>query len=166
MLDLLANGEIDKIVYIRVPDDRAQSIGFYPGTLEEKTALYWEPLWQALEELGINRDMAQVMESQGFLETKLDVTLRGTNLSRAGVIVDEIENFRGDTLKLVFTRFHDDVHAVALGDGKQRDQKHATDIFRKYCDFLADSNMGNKCELTKNYRGRFSSLAESFDLDG
>ena len=28
MLDMLANGEIDKIVYIRVADDRAQSIGY------------------------------------------------------------------------------------------------------------------------------------------
>ena len=33
MIDLLANNEISKIVYIRVADDRAQSIGYMPGSL-------------------------------------------------------------------------------------------------------------------------------------
>lgn len=165
MLDMLANGEIDKIVYIRVPDDRAQSIGYYPGTLEEKADIYWEPFWEALEELGITRDMALVMESQGLIETKLDVTLRGVNLSRAGVLADEVQNYRPDTLKLLFTRCHDDVHLVAIGDGKQKDQKHASAGFRDYCDFLAASPLGNKCVLTTNYRGRFSRLAESYDWE-
>ena len=32
MLDLLANGNIDHIVYIRYADDRSKSIGYFPGT--------------------------------------------------------------------------------------------------------------------------------------
>lgn len=166
MLDLLANGEIDKIVYIRVPDDRAQSVGYYPGTLEEKADIYWEPFWEALEDLGVTRDMALAMEAQGLIETKLDVTLRGVNLSRAGILADEIQNYRTDTLKLLFTRFHDDVHAAVIGDGKQRDQKHASPAFRNYCDFLAASPYGNKCTLDRNYRGKFSQLAEAYDIGG
>lgn len=162
LLDMLANGEIDCIYYVRVADDRALSIGYMPGTLEEKTASFWEPFYEALETLGLQPEEIRLMESQGLIRTTLDITLRGCNMERAGVIVDECQNADLDTLKLIFTRMHDDVHAVAIGDGLQRDQKRATDQYRLYCEFLASSSMGNKCELTHNYRGKFSRLAESY----
>ena len=162
LLDMLANGEIDKIVYIRVADDRAQSIGYYPGTLEEKTDIYWEPFLEALEELGLQREVVQLMKEHRQIETTLDVTMRGINIERAGVIIDEIQNADLNTLRLIFTRFHDDVHAAAIGDGKQCDQKKASEAYREYCEYLADSSLGNKCELIQDYRGKFSRLAEEY----
>ena len=66
LLDMLANGDINKIVYVRVADDRSQSIGFYPGTLDEKTDIYWEPFIEALEELGLSPDMVRVLENEGL----------------------------------------------------------------------------------------------------
>ena len=164
LLDMLANGDIDKIIYVRVADDRAQSIGYYPGTLEEKTAMYWEPFYEALETLGLQPDAIRLLESQNQIVTTLDITLRGTNMERAGIIVDEVQNANLDTLKLIFTRMHDDVHAIAIGDGKQKDQKKATDNYKLYCEFLAASSMGNKCELVHDWRGKFSRLAESYQL--
>ena len=162
LLDMLANGEINKIIYVRVADDRSQSIGYYPGTLEEKTAMYWEPFFEALETLGLQREAIQFMESQDMIQTTLDITLRGTNMEKAGIIFDEIQNADFDTLKLVFTRCHDDVHIAAIGDGKQKDQKEASSVYKGYCDFLAASPMGHKCELVKNWRGKFSKLAENY----
>ena len=164
LLDMLANCDIDKIIYVRVADDRAQSIGYYPGTLEEKTAMYWEPFYEALETLGLQPDAIRLLESQNQIVTTLDITLRGTNMERAGIIVDEVQNANLDTLKLIFTRMHDDVHAIAIGDGKQKDQKKATDNYKLYCEFLAASSMGNKCELVHDWRGKFSRLAESYQL--
>lgn len=164
MLDMLANGEINKIVYIRVVDDRIQSIGYYPGTIEEKTAPYWEPFYEALETLGLQQETIHSMEYANLLNESLDITMRGINLEKAGVIVDELQNANTDTLRLIFTRMHDDCHIAAIGDGKQKDQKHASKDFRAYCDFLAASSFGNKCKLTHNYRGKFSKLAESFCL--
>lgn len=165
LLDLLARGEINKIVYVRVADDRMQSIGYYPGTLEEKTAPYWEPFYEALETLGVQREAIRGMEFAGIITESLDITMRGINLEKCGVLFDEIQNADLDTLRLVFTRFHDDVHAVAVGDGAQRDQKKATHDYRAYCEFLANSSMGNKCELTHDYRGKFSKLAESYQKE-
>lgn len=164
LLDMLANGDIDKIIYVRVADDRAQSIGYYPGTLEEKTAMYWEPFYEALETLGLQPDAIRLLESQNQLVTTLDITLRGTNMEHAGIIIDEVQNADLETLKLIFTRMHDDVHAIAIGDGKQKDQKKATDNYKLYCEFLAASSMGNKCELVHDWRGKFSRLAESYEL--
>lgn len=162
MLDMLANGEIDKIVYIRVADDRAQSIGYYPGTLEEKTDIYWTPFYQALETLGIMPEVARVMEETGQLETTLDISLRGTNIERAGVIIDEVQNADFYTLKLIFTRIHDNCHVVAIGDGKQCDQKNKSFDYQNYCLYMADSPYGNSVFLRHNYRGKFSNFAESF----
>ena len=85
-------------------------------------------------------------------------------MERAGIIVDEVQNANLDTLKLIFTRMHDDVHAVAIGDGRQKDQKKATDNYKLYCEFLANSSMGNKCTLVHDWRGKFSRLAESYEL--
>lgn len=165
MLDMLANGDINKIIYIRVADDRAQSIGYYPGTLEEKTDLYWRPLREAFVTLGVQPELIKMMENEGLLETTLDINLRGCNIEKAGVIFDEVENADYYTLKLVFTRFHDNVHAVAIGDGKQCDQNKPVDDYRSYCEFLADSSMGNKCELIHNFRGKFSRLAEGYNFE-
>lgn len=166
LLDMLANGDINNICYIRVADDRAQSIGFYPGTLEEKTSMYWQPFYDALETLGLQPDMITMMEQQEILKTSLDITLRGVNLQKCGIILDEVQNADIDTLRLVFTRCHDDVHLVALGDGRQKDQKRGMNDFLDYCNFLANSSMGNRCELKKNWRGRFSRLAEDYIFPG
>ena len=162
LLDMLANGEINKIVYIRVADDRAQSIGYYPGTLEEKTNIYWEPFLEALEELGLQPEAIEILKEQGQIETTLDVTMRGINIEKAGVIVDEVQNADLNTLRLIFTRFHDNVHAAVIGDGRQCDQKKASVAYQEYCEYLADSPLGNKCELIHDYRGKFSKLAEEY----
>jgi phosphate starvation-inducible protein PhoH len=160
LLDLLANGEINKIVYIRVADARVQSLGYLPGDIDEKMAPYWGPFYEALITLGLQTESIRAMESLGLLKETLDITLRGTNLEKCGVIIDEVQNANIETLGLIFTRFHDNLHAVAIGDGIQRDQKKASTSFRLFCNLLASSSMGNKCELDTDYRGKFSRLAE------
>ena len=164
LLDMLANGDINNIVYVRVADDRMQSLGYYPGTMEEKMAPYWEPFYEALETLGLQPEKIRAMEYAGLLKESLDISMRGINLEKCGIIFDEVQNADLDTLRLVFTRFHDDVHAAVVGDSRQRDQKKHSPIFKRYCEYLANTSMGNKCELTNNYRGKFSKLAEGFDL--
>lgn len=163
MVDLLANEDISKIVYVRVADDRAQSIGYMPGTMEEKTEMYWGPFYEAMETIGFQREMVTFMISQGLIETTLDINLRGRNLEHAGIILDEVQNADTETMRLIFTRVHDNSHIVAIGDGRQSDQKRIHGEYKNYCEFLAESSMGARCVLTHDYRGKFSALAESFE---
>ena len=165
MLDMLAAGKINKIIYIRVADDRAQSIGYYPGTLEEKTSIYWTPFYQALETLGLQPEMIRLMESQEMIETTLDINLRGCNIEKAGVILDEVQNADYYTLKLIFTRLDDKSHIAVIGDGKQCDMKHRNNDYKGYCKYLANSPMGAECQLVSNFRGKFSKLAENYVAD-
>ena len=162
LLDMLVNGNIDKIVYVRVADDRAQSIGYYPGSLEEKTDIYWTPFCQALESLGLTKADIDELKLAGQIETTLDINLRGCNINRAGVILDEVQNADFYTLKLIFTRLSDNCHIAVIGDGNQCDNKNATNDYLDYCNHLAESCMGNKCKLVSNFRGHFSKIAESY----
>ena len=49
-----------------------------------------------------------------------------------------------------------------LGDMLQKDNRGTNTDFISYGHYLANSYIGNECKLTKNYRGKFSQLAESY----
>lgn len=163
MLDMLANDEINSIVYIQKPSQRALSQGFLPGTLEEKSNILWEPFYEAMIVLGFQPEAVNVLSNNGLISLSTDCALRGINFDKIGVILDEAENMDTETLKLIFTRCHDNSHVVMIGDRKQRDNRgqHSEDFVR-YGDYLSDKPFGNKCFLTRNFRGKFSQAAEDF----
>lgn len=163
MLDLLANGEINSIVYLQKPSQRSLSQGYLPGSLEEKSNILWEPFYEAMIILGYQPEAVDLLANNGLISLATDCALRGVNFEKVGVIVDEAENMDTETLKLIFTRCHDNSHIVMIGDEKQRDNhgQHSEDFVR-YGDYLASKSFGNKCKLTKNFRGKFSQAAEDF----
>lgn len=162
MVDMLANGEIGRIIYIQKVSQRFLQNGFLPGTIEEKTNSLWTPVYDAMLRLGyLPSDVDELRQTDRlFLVT--DSTLRGVNFEDAGVIIDEAENCDTETLKLIFTRVHDNCHVAMIGDSLQKDNRgnHNLDFVR-YGNYLAE-HIGMKVELTKNFRGRFSQLAEDF----
>ena len=162
MIDLLANGEINRVIYIQKVSSRALEYGFLPGTLEEKTESLWTPFYDAMLTLGYLPEIVGRMRQQELIYLTTDATLRGVNFENAGIIIDEVENCDEETLRLIFTRCHDSCHVVMIGDVKQKDNRGRNDDFVRYGDYLANSKLGNKCYLTKNYRGKFSQLAENY----
>lgn len=162
MIDLLANGEINKIIYIQKVSQRFLQNGFLPGTMKEKTAQLFQPVYDAMLTLGYPIYDVERMCDEDILFLATDSNLRGVNFEKAGVIVDEGENCDKETLKLIFTRVHDDCHVVLLGDSLQKDNRgeHNTDFVR-YGRYLSD-NIGTSVALTKNFRGAFSRIAEEF----
>ena len=165
MLGLLEKGEIDKIVYIQKPSERYLSQGYLPGSMEEKAQFIFLPFYDAMHELGFFDSAIEQGKTQEIFNLVTDCALRGVNLERAGVILDESQNLDLHTMKLIFTRCHDNCHVVMLGDREQKDNKGDNSKFVVYGDYLASSNIGSKCVLTKNYRGKFSQLAENFRED-
>ena len=164
LIDLLANGEINKIIYIQKVSQRYLQHGYLPGTLEEKTESLWDPFYDAMMCLGYMPESVERMLLNELIILTTDSKLRGVNFEKAGVCVDEAENCDTETLKLIFTRCHDNCHVVMLGDSKQKDNRGNNTDFIAYGDYLADACFGNKCELTKNYRGKFSNYAENFGV--
>lgn len=165
MIDLLANDVIDKIVYIQKVSDRYLEHGFLAGSLEEKTNMLWTPFYDAMTTLGFFEGTVQELLRDEMIVLTTDSVLRGINLEKCGVIAEECENCDVETLRLIFTRCHDNCHVVMIGDSRQKDNSHKdSNEFVYYGDYLSSQDFGNKCSLTKNYRGKFSRCAEDFVL--
>lgn len=162
LLDMLANDEIKKIVYIQKVSQRFLQNGFNPGTLEEKTAELWQPFYDAMLKLGYEPDTVDCMINNELITLTTDSTMRGINLENVGICLDEAQNCDVRTIKLIMTRCDDACHIVMIGDSKQKDNRGDNTGFIKYGNYLAEPGFGHKCFLTKNYRGRFSKHAENF----
>ena len=164
LLDMLANEEITKIIYIQKVSQRFLQNGFLPGTIEDKTDDLWGAFYDAMLTLGYDPDHVGMMVANGLIVLTTDSTLRGINVEKAGVCIDEAQNCDCRTLKLIFTRCHDSCHIVMIGDSQQKDNHGDNTGFIRYGDYLAGPAFGDKCVLTKNFRGKFSAYAENFEI--
>lgn len=153
-------GKIDKVYYIFSPVMEGV-LGHRPGTTEEKEADYVQPLKDALIKIGELPEKA--MDPRvGWVEAKSDTFLRGTNMERAGVIIDEAQNWTKAQFKRGLSRIHDNCHVVIIGHDGQIDlPKEELSGFRGAIDhFLQNPNV-RLCRLTKNFRGWISQLADT-----
>lgn len=162
LLDMLANEEIRQIIYFQKVSERYLQDGFLPGTRTEKTEDLWDPFYGAMLKLGYPPMTVEMLIANGLIMLTTDSSLRGVNFENIGLCVDEAQNCDWNTLNLVFTRCHMDCHIVMVGDYKQKDNKNHSKVFIEYGDYLAKPYFGNKCKLTKNFRGPFSEYAENF----
>lgn len=162
MVDLLDRGIIDKIVYIQKPSERYLSNGFLPGTMDDKTNLLFLPFYDSMHKLGFFDSTIEAGMNNGSFRLVTDSTLRGINLERAGLVIDESQNIDYRTLKLIYTRCDDKCHVCTIGDIKQKDNKGTNRDFIEYGDYLSSKKFGNKVYLTTNFRGAFSKAAEEF----
>lgn len=166
-LEKLREGNISKIYYIRFPDDRSLRLGYLPGDEEDKTSSYTKPFFDACEEFGLDKLRINNMCEFGLIELCTDISMRGTNISDAMVIIDEAQNARFTDLKLVLTRIKDNCKVALIGHSGQTDnfkgeEEHA---FEKYVEHMCKQPWAIKCDLPKNYRGKLSTWADKLELD-
>lgn len=162
-LELLNEGIIDKIYYIRIPDDRSLRLGFLPGTEDEKQYIYTAPFYDACSSLGIQPEMIDDAKIDGTIVTCTDIVMRGMNINKSSVIIDESQNGRLSDLKLILTRLSDNCKCFLLGHAKQYDNfKGENDhAFERYIEHLCTQSWAINCKLTKNHRGKISQWADN-----
>jgi len=166
---LVQYGLYDSIVYIMSPyGERKQ--GWLPGTITEKSSVYFEAFYQALTNCNVNihtsintESMANQKNGTGYITCITDTFLRGTNLNNAVVIVDESQNYSVQQLKKVLTRIGDDSKVVVIGHEFQCDLDDATASgFVKYIEHFRSCERAAFCELTHNHRGWISQHADDY----
>ena len=167
--DLLVKyGKYEGIVYIVSPVQESKS-GFLPGDADEKTRVYAEPLYDALNKIGVNTYTAINQESimnkkegTGYIDCLSHLWLRGCNLENKVVIIDESQNMYRDELKKVLTRISDSSKTIVIGHVGQCDLYHNKENsgFAPYIEHFKDEPYAQICELTKNYRGVVSNHAD------
>ena len=165
---LVQYGRYDGIVYISSPTQEAK-LGFLPGEIADKVAVYSEPLLEALIKLNINPNTAvnQVsIENQkngtGYIDAISHVYLRGCNFANKVVIVDEAQNSYTDELKKTLTRMSDSCKVIVIGHSGQIDLYHNPENsgFVRYLNHFKDDDRTAVCELKINHRGWISSHAD------
>lgn len=165
---LVHYGFYDELIYIMSPyGERKQ--GWLPGSITEKSSVYFEALYQALVKCDININTAINTESMvnqkngtGFVTCITDTFLRGSNLDNAVVIVDEAQNFTIAQLKKVLTRVGKNVKVIVIGHELQCDLDYPEDSgFSAYIRHFEGNDRVAVCNLTTNYRSWISRWADA-----
>jgi phosphate starvation-inducible protein PhoH len=160
-LELLAQGKISKLIYLRFPDDRSLKLGFLPGDLELKQIYYMYPFYEAASECGLQDEVIDSLIEEKLIELTTDISMRGRNLKSSFIICDETQNARMPDLKLVLTRLHDDSKCVMIGHNGQVDNYKGNDnAFIKYIEHMCKKPWAINCDLPNNYRGKISKWAD------
>jgi phosphate starvation-inducible PhoH-like protein len=156
------------LLYVFSPVEE-DSLGFTPGSVEEKEAKYITPLKDAL--LEINEDPSRVLETEMNLENMKNgntwvkaqshVFARGTNIKGKTVIIDEAQNFTKSELKKILTRIHDNCTVIMIGHIGQIDLDKPQDSgFAPYVEHFRKKDYCHVCELSWNFRGRLANDAD------
>ncbi len=116
----LKRREIGRIVLARPVVEAGESLGFLPGTLEEKLDPYVRPLYDALFDM-TDMEHANALIEQGVVEIAPLAFMRGRTFNDAFVILDEAQNTTPEQMKMFLTRLGFSSKFVVTGDVSQRD---------------------------------------------
>lgn len=109
-------GVQSKILGIREPWGEGREIGFLPGTMEEKTDLYFQPLAQQLR--GGEFEL-ESLKQQGIIESIVPYFMKGTTYNETVMVCDEAEDLTEKQIRLVGTRIGQNSRIFFSGDYKQ-----------------------------------------------
>lgn len=167
---LVKFGFYDGIVYIMSPyGERKQ--GYLPGTVTEKSSVYFEPFYQSLIQCNenpntaINTDsMVNQKNGTGYITCITDTFLRGTNLDNAVIIIDEAQNASVSQLKTILTRIGQNSKVIVIGHDKQCDlPDKSSSGFVRYIDHFRNCERAAICELKINHRSWISRHADELE---
>ncbi|MCI1665403.1 MAG: PhoH family protein [Atopobiaceae bacterium] len=116
----LKRREIGRIVLARPVVEAGESLGFLPGTLQEKLDPYVRPLYDALFDM-TDMEKGNALIEQGVIEIAPLAFMRGRTLNDAFVILDEAQNTTPEQMKMFLTRLGFSSKFVITGDTTQRD---------------------------------------------
>ena len=119
-LSALKRREVGRIVLSRPVVEAGESLGFLPGTLDEKVDPYIRPLYDALFDMS-DREWALQMIEDGTIEIAPLAFMRGRTLSDSFVVLDEAQNATHEQMKMFLTRLGFGSKMVVTGDVSQTD---------------------------------------------
>ncbi len=116
----LKRHEVGRIVLCRPVVEAGESLGYLPGTLQEKLDPYVRPLYDALFDM-TDMEKGNALIEQGVIEIAPLAYMRGRTLNDAFVILDEAQNTTPEQMKMFLTRLGFRSRFVVTGDSSQRD---------------------------------------------
>ncbi|WP_076417102.1 PhoH family protein [Colwellia sp. UCD-KL20] len=129
---VVERGLYDKILVTRSTPEIAESIGFLPGTEEEKMAPWLSAITDSLEVLhksdeNMNGSLNYIMEKAN-IQFKSVNFMRGRSIQNAIVLLDECQNLTASQLKTIITRCGEGTKLVCSGNLAQIDSNYLTAV--------------------------------------
>lgn len=112
--------QIRRIILTRPAVEAGESLGFLPGTLNDKVDPYLRPLYDALGDM-LGADQLKRYMDDGSIEVAPLAYMRGRTLNDAFVILDEAQNTTEQQMKMFLTRLGFNTTMVITGDISQVD---------------------------------------------
>jgi len=117
---LLRKNAIERIVVTRPVVEVGNSIGYLPGTMEEKVGPYLTPLFDELGKFIQQKKLKALVANKDVEISPLSM-MRGRTFTNAVVICDECQNATAMELKMLLTRIGEGSTIIAIGDLSQSD---------------------------------------------
>lgn len=112
--------QIDKIIITRPNVAAGKSIGYFPGTLEEKMMPWVMPVLEVLH-WHLGKGAVETGIKNGNIEIAPFETMRGRSFTDAFVILDEAQNVTPHEIKMFLTRIGQNCTVILNGDIFQSD---------------------------------------------
>jgi phosphate starvation-inducible PhoH-like protein len=125
--DLLRNRRIDKIILTRPNVPCGRSLGYFPGSLEDKFAPWAVPVAETIKER-IGDAAYEIALKRGAIEMVPFEVMRGRSWKNAFVLLDEAQNTSVAEIKTFLTRIGGDCTVVINGDVGQCDLDQASGL--------------------------------------
>lgn len=123
--DLYRNHVIDEIILTRPNVASGKSLGFFPGTLEEKMDPWMKPLTSRIEKR-LGKGVYETAIKNGNIRVEPFETMRGSSFN-AFVILDEAQNTTPEEMLMFLTRFETG-KIIINGDIRQSDLKSTSGL--------------------------------------
>ena len=127
--DLFRTGKISKIILTRPNVPCGRSLGFFPGSLQDKFAPWAAPIIEAIKER-MGDGPFEIALKRGDIEMVPFEVMRGRSWKHAFVLLDEAQNTSVAEIKTFLTRVGEDCITVVNGDVNQSDIDHASGLRR------------------------------------
>ena len=118
--DLFRARQISRIILTRPNAPCGRSLGFFPGSLDDKFTPWAAPVLEALRER-MGAAAFDIARKNGDIELAPFEVMRGRSWRDAFVLLDEAQNATPAQMKMFLTRIGEKCHVVVNGDISQSD---------------------------------------------
>lgn len=137
--DMFRAGQISRIILTRPNAPCGRSLGFFPGSLDDKFAPWAAPVLDVLRER-MGAAAFDIARKNGAIEMAPFEVMRGRSWRHAFVLLDEAQNSTPDQMKMFLTRIGENCQVVVNGDADQSDIKETSGL-RVILDLVARKNL-------------------------
>jgi phosphate starvation-inducible PhoH-like protein len=121
-LDLLFTHQVEKVILTRPAVTAGEELGFMPGDKDAKLAPYTAAIYDNMYRL-YNKEKIDREITEGRIEVIPVAFMRGRNLTKCCVVVDEGQNISHRQMELILGRLCEGSKMIICGDTAQIDLK-------------------------------------------